>query len=51
MDLTTLTELLHSCGAPLAMFIIGLFFPQVRLAQIFDALKLTHSHDQDGKKG
>ena len=38
MDLETLTNLLHSCGAPLAAFIIGLFFPQVKLGQILQAL-------------
>ena len=40
MDLDTLTTLLHSCGAPLAAFIIGLFFPQVKLAQILQALSV-----------
>lgn len=38
MDLDSLTALLHSCGAPLAAFIIGLFFPQVKLGQILAAL-------------
>lgn len=38
MDLETITALLHSCGAPFAAFVIGLFFPQVKLNQILSAL-------------
>jgi len=42
MDLTALTELLHSCGAPLVAFIIGLFFPQVKFSQILEALRVKN---------
>lgn len=34
-----LLDLVKSCGAPLLMFIIGLFFPQVKLVQILDAFR------------
>ena len=32
-------ELFHSCGAPLIMFIVGLFFPQVKIKQILEAFR------------
>jgi hypothetical protein len=32
-------DLVKSCGAPLLMFIIGLFFPQVKVARILDAFR------------
>lgn len=38
MDLEALTALLHSCGAPMVAFIVGLFFPQVKLSQVLSAL-------------
>lgn len=33
--------LLDSCGTPLVMFIVGLFFPQVKLGNILNAFR-TH---------
>ncbi len=45
-----LIHLLQECGAPLATFVLGLFFPQVRLAQLLDVFR-PHSHDGDQKKG
>jgi hypothetical protein len=40
-------ELVKSCGAPLVMFIVGLFFPQVKIGQILDAFRAG----SDPKKG
>lgn len=34
-----LLKLVESCGAPLVMFIVGLFFPQVQLGRILDAFR------------
>jgi hypothetical protein len=39
MTAQEVNDLLHSCGAPLAMFIIGLFFPQVKLSGILEAFR------------
>lgn len=44
-----IVELVKACGAPLVMFIVGLFFPQVKIGQILQAFSLGHGHDD--KKG
>jgi hypothetical protein len=44
-DDINLLELIKACGAPLVMFIAGLFFPQVKIRQILEAFTLGHSHD------
>ena len=40
-----IVELFKSCNAPLIMFIVGLFFPQVKIWQILQAFRHGHSHD------
>lgn len=42
-----LFEALKDCGAPLLMFAIGLFFPQVKIGQILDALRPRSSDKKE----
>ena len=44
-DDINILELIKACGAPLIMFMVGLFFPQVKIREILNAFSFGHSHD------